>query len=444
MNKDDLAKMNKAIEAAQTGQRDAAHADLLALHATNPEDPNLALWLAYTAPGKADAAKYLARAEELNPQNPSLAGAKNWLASRFPPSPTPDAITTGASKSQPEPISNAVKTSAQNPPAAKNGSSPTPSPQLPTPSPKKPRNPLIYISIGVLLLAALIVGWFGVGRYLEQQEYQTEVDFYNWGRSGVGNFLYEDVNFPERPLLVWFYRPAGISADAPLIFAIHGSERNGSWVRDRWMQTARQYKAIVIAPEFSSAFYDDIAFSLGGTVDADYRVQPPEKWTFTLLESLFGYIQGAGYRGEKFYLYGHSAGAQFVHRYVLHRPDSQLAKAVAANSGYYSLPDFAEKFPYGLGGSAVSETTLKTAFSKEFGVFLGANDTDPTDFDGIEAIRQQGFNRLERGRTFYAAAKRSAQNLNTPLNWKLLTVQDEGHTDLKIIPLTAEYFFGKK
>ena len=48
-------------------------------------------------------------------------------------------------------------------------------------------------------------------------------------------------------------------------------------------------------------------------------------------------------------LYGHSAGGQFVHRYVAFADAPRMESAVAANSGWYTMPDDGA-FPYGWGG----------------------------------------------------------------------------------------------
>ena len=45
-------------------------------------------------------------------------------------------------------------------------------------------------------------------------------------------------------------------------------------------------------------------------------------------------------------MFGHSAGAQFTHRYMLLSKDKRISNAVVANAGWYTFINNA-KFPYG-------------------------------------------------------------------------------------------------
>ena len=71
-----------------------------------------------------------------------------------------------------------------------------------------------------------------------------------------------------------------------------------------------------------------------------------------------------GNRSASYLLYGHSAGAQFVHRYLYFVPEARVAKVVAANAGWWTLPDLAVGFPYGLRGSVVHEAGLKAMLQR--------------------------------------------------------------------------------
>lgn len=74
-------KLNQAIGLAQNGDKETAHNQLQALTATNSTDPNLLLWLAFTSPNRDKASQFLEQVKQVDPANPSLAGAQNWLAS---------------------------------------------------------------------------------------------------------------------------------------------------------------------------------------------------------------------------------------------------------------------------------------------------------------------------------------------------------------------------
>ena len=66
------------------------------------------------------------------------------------------------------------------------------------------------------------------------------------------------------------------------------------------------------------------------------------------IDLLFDYINPVFNLNQKSYdIYGHSAGAQFVHRYLLFSDNPQVNKAVAANAGWYTFLD-GSNFPYGI------------------------------------------------------------------------------------------------
>ena len=51
------------------------------------------------------------------------------------------------------------------------------------------------------------------------------------------------------------------------------------------------------------------------------------------IEPLFDHARARfGMEADAYSIYGHSAGAQFVHRFLFHVPDARVARAVAANA----------------------------------------------------------------------------------------------------------------
>ena len=148
----------------------------------------------------------------------------------------------------------------------------------------------------------------------------------------------------------------------------------------------------------------------------------PDKWTFSVIDQLFDYIKTElGSNQTTYNAWGHSAGAQFLHRFVFYLPNSKLNIAVCSNAGWYTVPESDIVFPYGLSESQLSNSNLISAFSKRLYVHLGDSDTDPNSSSlrhNNIVDQQQGLNRLVRGRYFFQTSKEKAELLNTNFNWE--------------------------
>ncbi|MFT6583203.1 MAG: hypothetical protein ACJAU6_003656 [Alphaproteobacteria bacterium] len=105
---------------------------------------------------------------------------------------------------------------------------------------------------------------------------------------------------------------------------------------------------------------------------------------------------------KSYAMYGHSAGAQFVHRFIYFTPDARLTRAVAANAGWYTMPGFDIAYPYGLGGAGLSPANLHRALSARLVVLLGMRDTDTSHrhLRRTEGANAQGPHRFARGQSF--------------------------------------------
>ncbi len=146
------------------------------------------------------------------------------------------------------------------------------------------------------------------------------------------------------------------------------------------------------------------------------------------------------------FLYGHSAGAQFVHRLPMLVSEARYDAAVAANAGWYTMPTFHETFPYGLEGIGVTPEALRGAFARRLIVMLGESDVEADDplLRNSSRARRQGRNRFERGHAFHAAALEQAQRLGVPLGWELITVPGAAHSDPEMMPAAAEALFASR
>ena len=247
---------------------------------------------------------------------------------------------------------------------------------------------------------------------------------------GRGNFLFSNWEGPK--IRVWTYKPSRTGPLTPVVIVMHGSERNGARHRDRWSILADRDNFIVVAPEFSkTSFPKSTSYNLGNVFKGKRRdMNGQDVWAFSSIEPLFDHVVDA-LDGEQshYYLFGHSAGAQFVHRFLFYKPDARVARAFPANAGWYILPTYEEKFPYGALASGLHVSHLQSAFARDVVILLGDRDTktDGKSPRRSKGAMRQGPHRLARGKNFFAAAETQADSLQTPFNWQLEVVEGVGH-----------------
>ena len=261
--------------------------------------------------------------------------------------------------------------------------------------------------------------------------------------TGAGSFRFaDDRDNAGGPLTVWYHRPPGLSDTAPIVFVMHGVKRDAANYRDNWTVAAERFGFLLLCPEFTKSDYPRRrAYQLGNLVDRAGEPLPKEAWTFGMIERLFDSVkETTGNASERYHIYGHSAGGQFVHRLALFLPEARYATAVAANTGWYTMPKLdGRKFPYGLKDSPSTPETLEKAFGNRLVLLLGEQDTDADDLflRQSKGARRQGKNRFERGQAFYAAARDEAARMGVTLNWTLQTVPGVAHFDELMMPAAA-------
>ena len=252
-------------------------------------------------------------------------------------------------------------------------------------------------------------------------------------RKGAGNFNYTASHNKQIP--VWYYAPVEINLNTPVLFVMHGVERNAQKYRDHWIKNAEKLKLLLLAPEFSQKFFPESnQYNLGNMYSSIKHMNQNHRseWSFSIIEDIFDYVRAHSViRTDSYSIYGHSAGAQFVHRMLLFVPEARIKTAIAANAGWYTMPSFDESFPYGLKGTGLTNDQVEKAFKKKLIILLGEKDTD----EKSENLRQtpesiaQGRNRFERGKAFFRIAKQSASAFKSQFNWELNIVPGVGHNN---------------
>jgi len=259
---------------------------------------------------------------------------------------------------------------------------------------------------------------------------------------GKGSFLYRQAG---KTLPVWYFVPARGAETAPIVFVMHGVKRNGDVYRDEWAPYAERLGFILLCPQFTQEeFPNDAGYNFGNTVSKTGRPNPPNKWGFNMIEPIFDRVrERLGNRSATYSIYGHSAGAQFVHRFLFFVPNARISHVVSANAGWYSFPDLTIDFPYGLRHSAAGIDQLKLALQRPFVVLLGASDVDPNhpELRRTPEAEAQGAYRLARGQSFYEAGRRQAVALRVPFGWTLCTAPGIAHSDQGMAPFAIKWLF---
>lgn len=262
--------------------------------------------------------------------------------------------------------------------------------------------------------------------------------------SGYFNFIDWQGN-PNKPIVVWYYLPEKITENSPIVFVLHGLERNGKEYRDVWIKHAQNHQFILLVPEFSQKYYPkNRHYQQGNMFRRSGKPIKQTKWTFTTIERIFESVIAANnLKTKKYTIYGHSAGAQFVHRFVMFNHQARFDKALAANAGWYTMPDLNKDFPYGLGNVNFEKEDLEKIFSQKLFILLGTEDTDPhhPHLRQTPEVKAQGKNRLIRGKTFYEAAKTIAIEENLKFCWELKEIEGAGHNDLEMSESAVKLMF---
>jgi len=254
---------------------------------------------------------------------------------------------------------------------------------------------------------------------------------------GKGSFVFHDVaGDPQKAITVYTYVPRDLDTKtARIVFVMHGHGKDADGYRDTWIPEAERYRFIVVAPLFDDAQWPHGAYSYASVVDSGGAVRDRALWSFSVVEHLFDAVKTMiANDTPRYFIYGHSEGAQFVHRLVLLLPDARYARAVAANAGWYTMPTAAVRYPFGTMDSPITDATLATSFGRELTVLLGDRDIDPNhkELNRTPPAMAEGVNRFERGQHFFAAAQTRAHALNVPFAWRMQVVSGAAHQNSRM------------
>ena len=217
--------------------------------------------------------------------------------------------------------------------------------------------------------------------------------------------------------------PREVRANSAVLVCVHGISRNAEEHMWHFVPRGRERGMVVVAPVFPAAEFPDYQ-RLG-------RAGRGRRADLALREILEEVRQRVGVSIDRVDLFGHSGGAQFVHRYVMAYP-AGVARFVVSAAGWYTQPDPDLPFPLGIGRDPLLPDLDfdPDAFLRVPGcVLVGERDTrrgrSLRTTPPVDAA--QGRTRLERAERWAEAMNRAALQRRLPPAVDLHVLPRSGH-----------------
>ncbi len=248
---------------------------------------------------------------------------------------------------------------------------------------------------------------------------------------GANALPYFDPAFPDRQLILHSARPRRYNPTTPVLFVHHGVARNGEAYRDYWLNHVDEAGILAISIEFPEATFPEyLWYNFGNLHTKGGTPNPREEWTFGIDDRLFNALRAQDItQRQRYGLFGHSAGGQYVHRMVSFGYRDRIAIAVSANAGTYAMPDLDIPWPFGLGETALTSDTLRDLLAFRITVMAGTDDTKTTGrfFPKGPRSNRQGLTRHERAHNYVRMGRALAEKLGAPCRWTVIDVPGIGH-----------------
>ena len=238
---------------------------------------------------------------------------------------------------------------------------------------------------------------------------------------------------------IFFITPEKINKDTKVIFVIHGNSRNAEDYLSAWIPHVINKNVIVAAPQFRKIdfryfFLLEMAESSGDVNrNKNEYINNSISLFFNFIKSKFSLTT------ETYKMFGHSAGAQFTHRYMLLSMDNRISNTVIANAGWYTfITD--DEFPYGINNSPIniSNKQIEWFMSKKANLLIGSDDIDFKSVNSSKGANLQGLTRVDRAANYFDSLILNAESRGYALRWNYRVLERVDHDFKKVTPYAAQ------
>jgi len=156
--------------------------------------------------------------------------------------------------------------------------------------------------------------------------------------------------------IFFVYVPISDLTEGDILVLVHGTpakteaeEDTARYYIEHWLEYAEKYGIVLIAPTFDQENFSsrkgEIEDMMTGYRGLFGREIGADEWVLRIVRAY--QIQLFGYE-DKFSLYGHSAGGQFVGRFLVTHPE-EIEQAVITSAATYPQPNPEIAWPFGMG-----------------------------------------------------------------------------------------------
>lgn len=214
-----------------------------------------------------------------------------------------------------------------------------------------------------------------------------------------------------------------------ILMVFHGNGRDAEGYCASAIDLAEERGLQVVAPLFDEDRFPSARYHRGGL---EYG-SDPSGWTVGAAAELARvFAERLDRTHIPIWMFGHSAGGQFLSRVAAFAPDLTVERYIIANPSTYVIADDREDMPYGFEvrgeGGTEERDRIRQYLRMPITIYLGTDDIGSKDLAMSSAAQRQGDNRLDRAVRTYEAARQFARQYGCEFAWRLVFARDVGHT----------------